>query len=146
MKSTLALFLVIQSGMLMSQEACYKAVTKTPENVPQEFCLKSIALDVDSGIVRTEGSDANLPKVITNSSVIRNTEDTYKFESFKTIYDYEETVCGESIRAELVLKGESDLYGAVDAQMLNVKVNYETLHDSCHSHPVNETYEYKLVK
>jgi len=146
MKSFLALCLIVNSSLILASETCYKAETKTPDNIPQTFCLSGASLDVNSGELSTTGSDQATPKTLKNVSLIRNTEDSYKFVTTKTIYDYLETVCGESILAELEIKGQSDVYGQVDEKTLSLTVNYETQNDSCHSMPATESYSYKLVK
>ncbi len=146
MKLLLAAILLVNTGLVLAGETCYKVTSETPANVPQTFCLDSLALDVDSGILRIQGTDSSLPKIFNNSSVVRNLDETYSFASYKTIYDFNETVCGESIQAVAVIKGQSDGYGSVQADKLSISVEYETLRDSCHSYPILETFEYKLVK
>ncbi|NOT77831.1 MAG: hypothetical protein HOP07_02365 [Bacteriovoracaceae bacterium] len=145
MKTLITTLFCLGMNLTANAATCYEATAKTPSNIPQTFCFDSLSLNLDANLLEVSGSDTQLPKNL-SASITRSREDRFSFKAKNMFFDFNETMCGESIQAFLLISGRSNEYGEVETSFVDVSVNYEITNDNCHSHPNVETFTYKLVK
>lgn len=130
-------------------QKCYNLVVAKGEvvsaHVPTQICLESVTLDTGTGQVDIYSYfQPLLYKNLKTDSLIRHTEDRYKYKVSSVVYQDEGAVCSASENVSLEIAGETDFTGYGDIDYLDIQVRHETLRDSCHSYPEEVIYKYKL--
>lgn len=109
--------------------------------LPKELCLDSITLNVEQGVLYLDSAD--MPESMA-ADLVRKNEDYYRFTASKQIINVSEGSCSDYTSGTLNLKGLVDNYGYINAEDLEVTVDYEHTNDNCHSDPRPAKAIYKL--
>ena len=78
------------------------------------------------------------------TSLIRNTEDTYKYAAEKVLVDEESPACGQLTKITLKMGGLVDFMGYGDVSAQTLKVEQTLSNDVCHSY--KETVQLNYVR
>ena len=134
----------------IQDQKCY-ALVATPgpyvsPHIPSEVCFESVTIDLVHNEVIIYSYFAPMmfadAKII---SLIRNTEDTYKYRLRNILFADWKNVCSDGETVTLFISGQSDFNGIADMnQDFNVSVEQEATRDSCHSEPQTIVYNYKI--
>lgn len=134
----------------LQNQKCYaldvQSGTYVGAHVPAEVCFKSVTVDLVHNEVIFYSYFTPMMfadnKVI---SLIRNTEDTYKYSVRNTLFEDWQSTCGDGETVTLFISGQSDFNGIADMnQDFKISVEQEITRDNCHSEPRNTVYNYKL--
>lgn len=130
-------------------QVCYnlsaKQIATKGEHVPLQVCLEDISINTEKNVASIYSYfNQDLFKNVKVSSLIRQTEDKYRFELTSIIHEDWEVICGEGQTVTLKIKGEADFTGAVSKEALTVTVEDEFTNDSCHSPGRMTEYIYSL--
>lgn len=152
MKSLIIFALVTMSSFAFAgpedhmYESCYSTNEVLPTEIPIKFCFDDAYLKADSNTLYVDGTYSNVPRTMNTTTLIRNTEDSYKFTATANIVNKWESGCGEGVTANLTISGKADFNGYTDPKSLKFTVKYEVTNDTCHSWPQDFTVEYFLSK
>ncbi|MEQ1723550.1 MAG: hypothetical protein ABL930_10270 [Pseudobdellovibrio sp.] len=154
MKLILSLFVVL-SGLTafagpedhIAAQVCYQLqnAKNAPKDIPQEVCLETLNVyPQDNTINIYSYFYPNLFKDMTLSSLIRNTEDTYKFKAESVLRNEWQSGCGDGNKITLFIDGQTDFNGDGQNELGNLKIRIEQdqTNDTCHSEPQTTVYKY----
>ena len=111
---------------------CYKATARVPRGVPAVLCLeKLVETNTGDELLVINGNDG-FPPVLTITELSRHNEDRVNFTAKNVMQDTWEAGCGEGLLTTLTIKGEIVL-GEINPAQLNVSVEAQRTHDTCHS-------------
>lgn len=127
-------------------DTCFTAKKSVPGSIPSTFCFEAATLDVNSNKLNVSGYATNVPYELKTTTLFRKNEDFYTFVAKSVVWNSWESGCGEGLFAEVIISGEADFTGYIDAKSLHFSVNYEVTNDTCHSQPQESAVEYVLSK
>ena len=152
------LFAIVLSSLVVfagpedhfQNQKCYGLETKPGtfigQNIPTEVCFETVTVFPanDEVVIYSYFT----PQMFANTkvlSLIRNTEDTYKFDVSQMLYSQWNSGCGDGVDVTLFISGQSDFNGYSDMnQEFKVSVVEHSTNDTCHSQPQTSIYSYKL--
>lgn len=122
-------------------QACY--VLDAPSKVqavalvPQQICLETLNIDPANQEIQIYSYFKHFQDLFNNmkvTSLIRVTEDNYKYEAEKVLVDDEGPACGNLTKIVLKVSGLVDFMGYGDVSAQTVKVEQTLNNDVCHSY------------
>jgi hypothetical protein len=127
----------------MALATCFELVGPKYYYLPKELCVDSLTLNIEQGVLYIDSS--SMPESMA-ADMVRKNEDYYRFTASKQIIDLSEGTCSDYTSGTLNLKGLADNYGSINAEELEVTLDYEHTNDNCHSWPRQEKAVYQLKK
>lgn len=135
----------------IQEQRCYNLTAKDPHAVsklvPRQICLETVSLDPTAEKLSIYSYfSPELYQNLKTFLVIRSTEDRYDFMASNQIYAKFDSVCGPGQTVELFIKGQSDVFGAVNNEALTITTQYSYTYDTCHSEPQTTEYTYQFIR
>lgn len=127
-------------------DSCYTATAPVYNMLPSTFCFEDAKLDVNSNILSISGYASNVPDSLKVNSVYRKNDSQYSFVASHNLINIWNTGCGDGYIADLIISGDANVNGKVNAKELKFTVNYKSKSDTCHSPLETGAIEYKLSK
>jgi hypothetical protein len=127
-------------------DTCFTSSNERPYFVSSIFCFENATLNPLNNVVLVDGYASNVPGTLATTKLIRQSEDFYTFEAATVINNKWESGCGVGELATLIISGNADFNGYIDAKTLNFKVKYEMTSDTCHSIPQSGVVNFTLSK
>ncbi len=141
MKTLIAVALFSLSSLTWAGQLCYVAEGNGPD-VPQEICLESIQLNLETEVLSMSDRSQVLPESLDTNYLARRNENGFSFRAtYPFIYSWEGG-CKEGLTVLINLKGRTDNDGLVE--WLELSATYEHTVDNCHSPIKTGTIHYKI--
>ena len=154
MKLILSLFFVL-SGLSafagpedsISAQVCYQLqnAKNAPKEIPQEVCLETLNIYPQYNTINIYSYFyPNLFKGMKLNSLIRNTEDSYKFKAENVLLEEWDFGCGEGNKITLFVDGKTDFNGNGQNELgqLDISIEQDFTNDTCHTRPQTTVYKY----
>jgi hypothetical protein len=142
--------LLILTSLLFAQfasaETCYQLTQPTYDFIPQELCFDFLYLDAQRKEVVLKETKGQLPAVLRPEYVARRNENGYRFISTYEKLNEWPGGCESGKTLNIIIEGQSDNDGYVDATFLNIKAQYVHAWDSCHSRENKGVITYQLKR
>ncbi len=125
----------------ISAQACYvlDAASKAQaiNLVPEVICFETLNIDPANSEIQVYSYFKSYQDTFSNlkiTSLIRNTEDTYKYKAEKVLIYEEGPACGKLTNLVLKMNGIVDFMGFGDITSQTLKVEQTLSNDVCHSY------------
>jgi hypothetical protein len=141
---TLFAFLITLPVFAQAGTTCYKAVAAVPKSVPKVLCLEKIYDAGEYQALRIDSKNNSMPATVKIDEVSRHNEDRYSFKAKSKIVSIQKPSCGESLEAELIIRGNSTTAN-IPADRLEIVVEITESRDSCHNFPMPVAVSYELI-
>lgn len=155
---TLLSFAIVLTGLFafagpedhIQNQKCYGLAssqgTNVDQKIPVEICFETVTVDL--ALSKVVIYSYFMPEIFADSkviSLIRNTEDTYKFSVSNVLFNRWNSGCGDGESITLFVSGQSDFNGEVNMnQEFKISVEQDLTNDTCHSQPSTTVYDYTL--
>lgn len=133
----------------MQAQVCYnlneKQIATKGEHVPVQICIEDISINPEKNVASIYSYfNQKYFQDVKVDSLIRQTEDTYRFQLSSVVFEDWQMICGDGQTVKIIIKADSDFAGAVQKDKLTVTVEDEFTNDSCHSPSQTTEYTYSL--
>ncbi len=125
----------------IQSQSCYflDAASKTQaiNLVPEQICFETLNIDPANQEIQVYSYFKQYQDLFNQmkvTSLIRNTEDTYKYAAEKVLVDEDGAGCGNLTKIVIKMSGLVDFMGYGDVSAQNLKVEQTLSNDVCHSY------------